>query len=112
MEKLNPIIHRTVRLQIMAALNELAPGSKMIALIIASWDWLSHGLISAEVLHPGKGPPRSSGRTFPENTSNKPLKIPVFGLAQGGALKSMTARYSAEDRLRISAIQRADFSFC
>ena len=112
MDELNSIIHQTVRLQIVAALNELAPGSKMIAFIIASWDWLSRGLISGEVLHPAKGSPRSSGRTFAENTSNKPLKIPVFGLARGSALKLMTARYSAEDRLRISAVHRADFSFC
>ena len=84
MDELKSIIHQTVRLQIVAALNELAPGSKMIALIFASWDWLSRGLISAEVLHPGKGSPGSSGHTFAENTSNKPLKIPVFGLARGG----------------------------
>jgi hypothetical protein len=43
-------------------------------------------------------------------SSNKGLKIPVSDLPREGALKSMIARHSAEDRLRKSAIHRADFS--
>jgi hypothetical protein len=83
----------------------------MIASIIVSYDSSSDGLISAQVLHPDKGS-RGSGRTFAENAVNKAQKIPVFDLAPEGALKSMTARHSAEDRSRKSAIRRADFSYC
>lgn len=73
------------------------------SLIIASYDWLSHRVISTGVLHSGQKP-----EAPPVARS---LKIRAISLwkpgvrsGSGSALKSMTARHSTEDQSRESAI--------